>query len=166
MNRMIQSAFAAALMLLVSSAMADSKIAYVQADRVLQNVPQTVEATKKLEKEFSPRTTDLSRLQKQLEAQQTALEKDALTLTEADRNKRSRDINDLKVEYERKQRELSEDFNIRKNEELGLLQDKINKAISTVAEAAGYDVVLLTGVAYASKQMDITDSVLKAMSKQ
>lgn len=162
---MMQSVFAASLILLMSNAMAETKIAYVQMDKVLQNVPQTVEASKKLEKEFSPRTSDLGRLQKQIEAQDAALDKDSLTMTEADRSRKTRDIADLKVEFERKRRELSEDINIRKNEELTTLQERINKAVSTVAESGAYDLVLVTGVAYASKQSDITDSVLKLLSK-
>jgi len=66
---------------------------------------------------------------------------------------------------ERKQQEFNEDINIRKNEELAALQDKIKAAVASVAQSSGFDIVLFSGVAYASKQADITDSVLKAMSK-
>lgn len=61
---------------------------------------------------------------------------------------------------------MREDINLRKNEELGVLQDRINKAVTTVAEADGYDLVVYGGVAFASKKIDITDKVLKALGKK
>ena len=156
---------AACLLLAASIALADTKIGYVQADKVMQNAPQTAEVGKKLEKEFGARSTELQRLQKQVETQESALDKDSLTLTESERNKRMRDISDFKMALERKQQEFNEDINIRKNEELAALQDKIKAAVASVAQSSGFDIVLFSGVAYASKQADITDSVLKAMSK-
>lgn len=55
---------------------------------------------------------------------------------------------------------------MRKNEELGALQERINKAVDTVAETEGYDLVVYGGVAYASKKIDITDKVLKSLGKK
>src|SRR3546814_14661153 len=45
---------------------AELKIGYVQVDKILQEAPQTAESGKKLEKEFSPRTQELERMQKQI----------------------------------------------------------------------------------------------------
>jgi outer membrane protein len=103
---------------------------------------------------------------KQIKDQQSALEKDNLTLSENDRHNKERDLNNIKIEFQRKQRELQEDVNLRKNEELASLQDRINKAVTSVAEADGYDLVIYSGVAYASKKADITDKVLKSLGKK
>jgi outer membrane protein len=145
---------------------ADLKIGYVQVDKILQEAPQTAESGKKLEKEFSPRTQELERMQKQIRDQESALEKNSLTMSETERRNKERDISNLKIEFQRKQRELREDVNLRKNEELGSLQDRINKAVTSVAEAEGYDLVVYSGVAYASKKVDITDKVLKSLGKK
>lgn len=45
------------------------------------------------------------------------------------------------------------------------MQERIKLAVKTVAESGGYDLVLFSAVAYSSKQTDVTDNVLKAMSK-
>jgi len=145
---------------------AELKIGYVQVDKILQEAPQTAESGKKLEKEFSPRTQELERMQKQIRDQESALEKNSLTLSETERRNKERDISNLKIEFQRKQRELREDVNLRKNEELGSLQERINKAVSTVAQAEGYDLVVYSGVAYASNKVDITDKVLKSLGKK
>lgn len=145
---------------------AELKIGYVQVDKILQEAPQTAETGKKLEKEFSPRTVELDRLQKQIRDIEAQLDKEALTISETDRKNKERDVSNLTIDFQRKQRELREDINLRKNEELGILQDRINKAVTTVAEADGYDLVVYGGVAFASKKIDITDKVLKALGKK
>jgi len=145
---------------------AELKVGYVQVDKILQEAPQTVETGKKLEKEFNPRSQELERMQKQIRDAETALSKDSLTISETDRRNKERDVANLKIEFQRKQRELREDVNLRKNEELGALQDRINKAVDAVAETEGYDLVIYGGVAYASKKIDITDKVLKSLGKK
>lgn len=142
------------------------KVGYVQVDKILQEAPQTAETGKKLEKEFSPRSQELERLQKQIKDIEAVLNKDALTISETDRRNKERDSSNMKIEFQRKQRELREDINLRKNEELGVLQDRINKAVTAVAEAEGYDLVIYGGVAFASKKVDITDKVLKSLGKK
>ncbi len=145
---------------------ADLKIGYVQVDKILQEAPQTAESSKKLEKEFAPRSQELERMQKQIKDIETALDKDALTMSETDRKNKERDASNLKIDFQRKQRELREDINLRKNEELAALQDRINKAVTSVSEAEGYDLVVYGGVAYANKKIDITDKVLKSLGKK
>jgi outer membrane protein len=150
----------------INASSAELKIGYVQVDKILQEAPQTAESGKKLEKEFAPRSQELERMQKQIKDIETSIDKDALTMAEADRKNKERDASNLKIDFQRKQRELREDVNLRKNEELGALQDKINKAVTAVSESEGYDLVVYGGVAYANKKIDITDKVLKSLGKK
>ena len=167
MNKLLKSLLALALLTSAwSIGAAEIKVGYVQVDKILQDAPQTAESGKKLEKEFSPRSQELDRMQKQIKDLQTTLDKESLTLSESARRDKERDLSNIKIEFQRKQRELREDVNLRKNEELSLLQDRINKAVTTVSEAEGYDLVVYGGVAYASKKVDITDKVLKALGKK
>lgn len=167
MNKMLRKLLVLSLLSIAMNVSAvELKVGYVQVDKILQDAPQTSESGKKLEKEFTPRKNELDRLQKQIRDTEAALEKDGLTLSEADRRNKERDAANLKIEFQRKQRELSEDVNMRKNEELGALQDRINKAVTAVSEAEGYDLVVYGGVAYASKKVDITDKVLKSLGKK
>jgi outer membrane protein len=167
LNKLLKSLLALALLTMaVSASAAELKVGYVQVDKILQEAPQTAESGKRLEKEFSPRTQELDRMQKQIKDLESSLAKDSLTLSEAARRDKERDISNLKIEFQRKQRELREDVNLRKNEELSVLQDRINKAVTAVSEAEGYDLVVYGGVAYASKKVDITDKVLKSLGKK
>jgi len=40
---------------------AELKIGYVQVEKILQDAPQTTESSKKLEKEFAPRSQELEK---------------------------------------------------------------------------------------------------------
>ena len=157
---------ASLLSLALTAHSAELKVGYVQVDKILQEAPQTAESGKKLEREFSPRSQELDRMSKQIKDLETVLDKDGLTITEAERRNKERDIQNIKTEFQRKQRELREDINLRKNEELGSLQDRINKAVQTVAKAESYDLVMYSGVAYAADKIDITDKVLKLLGKK
>jgi outer membrane protein len=167
LNKLLKSSLALVLLTSVFSvSAAELKVGYVQVDKILQEAPQTAESGKKLEKEFNPRTQELDRMQKQIKDLQASLDKDSLTLSESAKRDKERDLSNVKIEFQRKQRELREDVNLRKNEELGFLQDRINKAVTAVSEAEGYDLVIYGGVAYASKKVDITDKVLKSLGKK
>ena len=160
------SLFALTVSLSSHIAAAELKVGYVQVDKILQEAPQTAESGKKLEREFSPRSQELDRTQKQIRDIEASLDKEGVTLSESERRNKERDVSNLKIEFQRKQRELREDINLRKNEELSVLQDRINKAVQTVSETDGYDLVVYGGVAYASKKIDITDKVLKLLGKK
>jgi outer membrane protein len=158
--------FAGFVVLSTSLSAAELKIGYVQVDKILQEAPQTAESGKKLEKEFSPRSLELDKMQKQIRDLEASLDKEGVTMSESDRRNKERDAANQKIEFQRKQRELREDINLRKNEELASLQDRINKAVQTVSETEGYDLVVYGGVAFASKKIDITDKVLKLLGKK
>jgi outer membrane protein len=87
-------------------------------------------------------------------------------MKDSERDSKEKSLSQLRVEVQRKERELREDINIRRNEELGGLQEQINKAVTSVAKAEGYDLVLYNGVAYASEKIDITDKILKSLGKK
>jgi len=147
-----------ALFLASLSVYADLKVGFVQVDKILQEAPQTIESNKKLEK----LKTDI----KTLKEKEAAFSKDVLTMKESERATREKGLAQFRVDIQRTERELKEDINIRRNEELGGLQDQINKAVTAVSKAENYDLVVYSGVAYASKEIDITDKILKSLGKK
>jgi len=142
------------------------KIGFVEVQKILQEAPQTIEINKKLEKEFNARSDKLKADIKALNDKQVAFNKDSLTMKDSDKETRAKSLDQLRIDIQRKDRELKEDFNIRKNEELAGLQEQINKAVTSVAKSEGYDLVVYNGVAYASEKIDITDKILKTLGKK
>jgi outer membrane protein len=142
----------------------ESKIAFVSTERIFREAAPAKAAQTKLEAEFAKREKDIADMAARLKAQSDKLDKDAAVLSESDRAKRQRDLSDLDKEFQRKQREFREDLNQRRNEELSVVLERTNKVIRQIAEAEKYDIVFQEAV-YASKRIDITDKVLKELSK-
>jgi outer membrane protein len=69
-----------------------------------------------------------------------------------------------RIDIQRSERELREDIDLRRREEINKLQVKVTQVIETLAEKEKYDVILYTGVAYASDKVDMTPLVLKALT--
>jgi outer membrane protein len=116
-----------------------------------------------MQKEFASRGAEIDLMQKQMTDRVAALNKDAVTMSEADRRNKEQDLSNSDIELQRKKRELAEDVDLRKSEELAKLQERINKAVTSVAETEGYDLVVYGNVAYADKAVDITDKVMKTL---
>ena len=151
------------LPLTVSAEIDIFKIGYVVVEKVLKDAPQTAASNKKLEKEFKSRTDGLQKKVKAIQKQEKDFNKNSVTMAAADRQKAQKKIQNSKIEIQRIERELREDIDIRRREEIGKLQEKINEAIEEMAKTDKYDLILYQGVAYASKEIDITDKLIKVL---
>ena len=154
------------MMLLMSAQMvsaAELKIGFVNTERVFRESAPAVRASKKLEKEFAARDQDIQKLAKQFRDLQAHLEKENVTMSEADRRNKERDLANLNRDLQRAQREFREDLNVRQNEERAAFQDRVNKAIGDLAEREKFDLILQEAV-FISPRLDITDKVLRALA--
>ena len=144
---------------------ADYKIGVVNAVRVLEAAPQADAARKKLEKEFASRDRELVAAQKSLKGLEDRMVKDGAIMSDTERSRLERDIVNKRRELKRDQEEFREDVNFRRNEEFGKIQRDIVEAIREVAKSQKFDLVLGEGVIFASKAVDITDSVINHLKK-
>ena len=129
----LASAFAAA------PALANTKIGFVNTERLLREAPLSIAAQKKLEREFAARDQELQKLAKQ-----------------------ARDLGNLNRDLQRQGREFREDLNLRRNEELGQIQERARKAIQDIAKAEKFDLIVEQAV-FVDPKSDITDRVMKAL---
>lgn len=160
LNKLI---FLAVAGLLALPAAAQSKIGFVNTEKIFREAAPAVRAQKKIEKEFEKRDQDMQRMAKQLQTMQESMEKNAVTMSESEKRNKERELGDLNRDFQRKQREFREDLNQRRNEELAAVLERANKAIKAIAEAEKYDVIMQEAV-YASPKIDITDKVIKALA--
>ncbi len=154
----------AASMLLAQTAYSqgESRIGFVNLDRILRDAAPAQRAQKKIEAEFAKRDAELNKIAEQLKKQQDQMEKNSVTMSETDRRNRERDFNDTNREFQRKQREFREDLNQRRNEELQVVLERANRVVKSIAEAEKFDIIFQDAV-WASPKIDITDKVIKAL---
>ncbi|MFA7269611.1 MAG: OmpH family outer membrane protein [Sterolibacterium sp.] len=164
MNKILASLLAVTCIFMAGSACAEVKIGFVNSQRILNDAPQAAKAKKKLEKEFEKRDQELLKLSKQLQTLQETLEKNSVTMTETERRTKEREFNDLNRDFLRKQREFKEDLNLRQNEEMAAIYERVNKVIKGIAEVEKYDIIFQEAV-YANPRIDLTDKVIKALGE-
>jgi outer membrane protein len=141
----------------------DLKIGFVNQERILRDSAPAKRSKDRLDKEFAARKAELDRIQKQGRDLEATLQKETVTLSEADRTAKERQLNQLTRDFQRMQREYREDLTLRQNEELAALQERANKAIGEIADKEKFDLIVQEAV-FASARIDITDKVIKALA--
>lgn len=159
--------FLTGLLLVVASVGAhaqESKVGFINQQRILTDSTPGKAAQAKLEQEFSKRQKELTDQQTSLKTFSEKFERDAPTLTDSQRQSRQKEFAESNRDFQRKQREFSEDLNARRNEETLQVLDRANKALKQVAESEKYDIVVTEGVVFNSGKHDITEKVIKILN--
>jgi outer membrane protein len=142
---------------------AEMKIGFVNTERVFREAAPAKRAQQALEREFSTRNAELSRIEKQGRDLQTELERENVTMPETQRREKERQLADISRNFQRIQREIREDLNLRRNEELAKVQERATRIINQIAEQEKFDLILQEAV-FASGRIDITDKVIRALA--
>ena len=150
-----------------TTAVADEPLrtAFVNISQILEQAPQADAVRETLNQEFASRDVDLAAGDKKLDLLKQRLDRDGASMEEEERRKLERELLTQEREMKRSHEEYSEDRNIRKNEELGKMQREIRLSIVTLAKELAYDMVLESGVMYASDRVDITGMVITRLKK-
>ena len=162
MKTFLAGLLAAAVLSVSAAAAAETKIGFVNTERILKEAPISIQAQKKLEKEFSGRELALQKLAKQAQDLQSQLDKNGASMPDAERRAKEQTLANLNRELQRQSREFREDLNLRRNEELSLIQEKARQAILHIAKQGRYDLIVEQAV-YVNPKDDITNQVLKAL---
>ena len=146
------------------------KVAYVDIDYVLKNIPEYNDAQKQLDeisatwkKEIDEKYSEIDKLYKQYQAEQ-------VLLTEEMKQSRQKEIQDKEKaakELQTKRFGYQGDLFQKRQELVQPIQDKVYDAIQKIATTKGYDFVLDKSsgsvVLYANTKMNISDQVLTSM---
>ncbi len=160
----------AALMLVFllasGSAMAATKVGYVEVAKVLQASPQVKAIKERIRREFAKRDDQLVAEQKKLKKLKEKLARDAAIMSEAESKRLERDIIARTRKLKNAQSEFQEDLALRQNEELAKLRKVISEVVIKVAKRGGYDMILESGVVWAADKVNITNQVIKELKKR
>ncbi|TVP87546.1 MAG: OmpH family outer membrane protein [Thioalkalivibrio sp.] len=152
--------------LLLPGPLAAQSVAFVNMNNILEDSPQAEEAMRELEKEFSPRDSQLVSEREELQRLRDRLEREGDLMTANQRADLEREFTARSREFRRAQESFTEDLNVRRNEELAKLQRLINDAIIDLARERNVDLIVTErNVLYASDRIDITDDIITAMQQ-
>ena len=144
---------------------AELKIGFVNTERVFREAAPAKRAQQALEREFSARNAELAKVEKQGRDLQSELERENVTMSEPARREKERQLADISRNFQRLQREIREDLNLRRNEELAKVQERATRVINQIAEQDKFDLIVQEAV-FASSRIDITEKVIRALAGQ
>lgn len=147
----------------VMPAWAELKIGVVDYGKLMEESPQAKTVVDAIRTEFTPRQRDLQNQQQALKAKEDKLQKDGATMSEDQRQRADKDLRDGYRDLQRKQQEVQDDFNARRNEEMSRLQRALIEEVRTYAKAQNFDLVIADGVIYTTPTLDITPAILTAL---
>lgn len=142
------------------------RIAVVNYGQLLQESPQAQAAVATLRAEFAPKQRNLQTEATELKAKEDTLKKNEATMTQDQRDQAELDLRERYQDLARKQSEIQDDVNTRRNELMSQLQRTLVQVVQSYAKQQRYDLVLADGVVYADQALDITPAILTALKSQ
>lgn len=158
---------ASALLILSFFTQAASKVAVVNVQNVLQQLPQRAAIEKKLKDEFAKRATDLQKEDQSLQEKAQKFERDRTVMKASEVERAREDMLKESQALLTKKQALDLDVYRRQTEESNKIRDSIWEASKKVADSKGYDIVVdSNSVIYlANEKDDITADVSKQVKQ-
>lgn len=142
---------------------AELKIAVINFKKLMEQAPQSIQASQALEKEFAPREADLSGDAEAIRKLEDDLKRAELTMTASKRAELEEEIIKRRREFNQKSNNFKEDLNLSRNKAIESIQRLVYQTALDISKQQGYDLVLTEGVLYASERIDLTKQVLGAL---
>ena len=150
-----------------SAVAADSpKVGYVSVEKILTEAPQVQAVNDSMVERFGGQKTELQEMEKEINELQENYKRNELVMTEDKLNELKNEIIGKIQDFKQKEAVLQQEVATVRNQELAVLQQSVRTVIEEIAKAEKFDLILTSeGVAYANKDLDISDKVLARMKK-
>jgi outer membrane protein len=150
-----------ALLPLTASAQSQTRIVFVDMQRVIDSSPQLIEGKKRVAAELLATEQKLRSDEAKLNALKAKRQAEAAVLTRAQLDDLVRTIEASERALKRGRDEFNQRLNTRTNEVVRELTRKLSDTIAEVAKAQGADAVIsLNSTVYSNPRLDITEAVL------
>jgi outer membrane protein len=149
-----------------------NKIAVVRVLEAIGTTAEGKQAQVEIANRFAPRTAEIDSINKQIEDLQKKAQAGANTLSEDEKSRMQRQGEMLSRKLQRTQDDVQDEVNAARADLLDRLGKKMIDVVNRYATENGYGVVIDASnqqsmtVLYASKQVDITDEVVKLYDQQ
>lgn len=143
----------------------NAKVGVVDLQKIMQTSAQMQAIQQKLEKEFKPRRDKLVAMESGLKSDMEKFKRDSTVMTEAQRKDLEKKILATQQQFEREGQQYQQELSSAHNEAMEGFYNKIRAAISKIAEAEKFDLVLQKDAApYSIEKLDVTAKVIQAIN--
>lgn len=141
---------------------AQQKIGYISSEELITSMPEAIKADKEIGDYAKTFQDQLTTMQKELETKYKAYEAGVKSMTEAMKDVKEKELQDLQNRIMSTQQSAEEKIAAKKQEMLRPITEKADKAIQTVAKEKGYSFIFDTssgGIVYATEADNIIAAV-------
>jgi len=145
---------------------AAGKTAYINSKVLLEQSRQAIAANTQLEQLFGERRQKLQELAQSIQKMEKTYQNDSAIMSDEQKKKAEDKIIQAKRRFQFDQQSLKEDLQAKQRELLQKLQVTIRGVIQNYGKEKGYDFIFTdASIAYASESVDITEEILKELTK-
>lgn len=154
-------------------AFSQTKIAYINSQSVIEQLPEAQDAQKQLDALTQEWQGELTKMASEIQKKVDEYDKRKLIMTDkrrADVETELRDLDKKLVDFRNQKFGTNGELFTKQNEMMKPIQEKIFKAVKDVADAEGYDYVVdrssSTLLLYANTKHDLTQKVLEKVQQK
>jgi outer membrane protein len=147
-----------------SPAATQGKVGVINIQEAIGTTAEGKKAFADLSKKYQPRQQELQRLQQEIQAITDQLSKGANTLSDEEQRRLTREQEDKQKLLKRSTEDAQADFGTDRDEAIRRIGQKMVRIISEYAPQSGFALIVDDAqipVYYASKEIDITEEVVK-----
>lgn len=156
-------AFAAVVSLMAVPAQAEAKIGVLDYGRLMEESPQGKVLLETLRNDAATKQRELQLQGQSLQGKRDKLGKDRATMSPDQISRAEKEVRDGERDLARRQQEIQDDFNAKRNEETSKLQRGLIEDVRAYAKLQNFDIVIAEGVIYSSPVLDMTSGLLKIL---
>ena len=152
---------------------AQMKIAYINSEAIMQQLPEAQDAQKQLDAISTDWQTELTKMQTDLQHRFEDYDKKKLVMSDKRRAEIEKELQDLEkkmVDYRTAKFGANGELFSKQNELMKPVQDKLFKAVKDIADEGGYDYVFdkssTTLLMYSNEKNDLTSKVLAKLQQK
>jgi len=149
-----------------NTAAAAMKVGVINIQAAIAGTAEGKQAAAELQSQFSPRTTELQNLQKQIQDLGARVQNGQTTLSDEEKARLQRQYEIQSRLFQRKQQEFQDDSNDAQQEVVNRIGRKMIDVIDKYSKENNYSVILdessqQTPVIYAANQIDVTQDIIR-----
>jgi len=127
---------------LIASTNAQSKVAHINSQEFVQNLPSYKSAMTELEQREKTYRTEIDELLKEAQKTNERYQREASTKTEEENQKRAMELQEMQQSIQEYRQTASQDLQKKQEELMRPVLERARQVIQEVARAKGYDYVL------------------------
>ena len=167
MVKLIRMMLFPVVLLAAGSAFAELKIAVVNVQRAIGETEEAKVMIAKLESDLGADQTSVRNLNSEINQLQEKLIKDGDVMSDVEKRKLQKDIEDKQLDYQFQVNKLQKAVNERQQDIVGQMAPKLEAVLKDIIEREKYDLVLhRQNVLHVDPALDITAQVTEALNKK